>query len=908
MNFSLSKRALMLYAIVIALPITTLAQEDVSQAPEIESPVAMAGGVIEEQVVLGRFIGSAQALLLERQEDESIVDTIDAESISRTGDSTVAAALRRVTGLTLVNDKFIYVRGLGERYSTTTLNGASIPSPDLSRNVLPLNLFPASIVSSLSVQKTFSADIAANFAGGLVDIRTTPFPDGGFNFSAELGSGKNLRTGNKVYTYTGGDNDRLGTDDGTRDLSIDILASLATYRGNLSSAAILQSLQKSSPDTATAALASQVNTALISSLNRDVSVREKSSSPDLSGKFSLGNTYDFSDDIVAGFQISAGYDNEWRERESKTFDASFPDERFAKLDESTFSVSLTGTATFGLRIFDEHDLTFTSLFLRNTDDETSIRDGFDADSEKSGGSGNRIYGIKFEERELTVNQIRGEHVMGYSTKEWVPANLLDWLPEESKLTWFWSESTAATVIPNEVSGAYITNTDPVTGAVLSSTLSLDTSAVDFRFTDLSDDVSSYGWTSTIPVSFQDAELAVRFGYSHDRKSRVYAQREFGVGPQSVGSTAILTGGIAEVLSDSNLADSANDFVFNVQGSGTRSYLAATMTDANFAMLDFTWKENVTLSLGVRDEYYRQVALPWNILGYTLDQPQINPSVEYLESYAFEDDGVFPAASLVYRSEWLAKTFQLRFGASETAIRPDLREVMDASYLDPLTGELVFGNTSVRPASSLNLDIRADWFFANGNSFTVSAFSKNIDDPIEFFEVASSDTNTAREIINAESTKIRGVELDGLMELGSLGAWGETLFVKANLTVQDSETVAGANADAPTNNVRPASGASDYIMNFMLGYDSVSGIHAASIVYNIFGERLYVAGRNESFDLYEQPFQSLDVTYTWYPAEQFVVKLKVQNLLDEHIEITRADVPVFSEKPGMALAASVKYDF
>ena len=173
--------------------------------------------------------------------------------------------------------------------------------------------------------------------------------------------------------------------------------------------------------------------------------------------------------------------------------------------------------------------------------------------------------------------------MGYSTKEWVPANLLDWLPEDSKLRWFWSESTAATAIPNEVSGAYITDTDPVTGAVLSSTLSLDTSAVDFRFTDLSDDVSSCGWTSTIPVSFQDAELAVRFGYSHDRKSRVYAQREFGVGPQSVGSTAILTGGIAEVLSDSNLADSANDFVFNVQGSGTRSYLAATMTDANFAM-------------------------------------------------------------------------------------------------------------------------------------------------------------------------------------------------------------------------------------------------------------------------------------------------------------------------------------
>jgi outer membrane receptor protein involved in Fe transport len=264
--------------------------------------------------------------------------------------------------------------------------------------------------------------------------------------------------------------------------------------------------------------------------------------------------------------------------------------------------------------------------------------------------------------------------------------------------------------------------------------------------------------------------------------------------------------------------------------------------------------------------------------------------------------------LVYRSSWIAETFQLRFGLSETAIRPDLREVMDATYIDPATGELVYGNTDVVPAASTNLDLRADWFFDNGNSFTLSLFNKEIDDPIEFFEKAASDTNTAREIVNAESTSITGLELEGLYELGALGAWGETLFVKGNATFQDSETTAGASADAPTNNVRPASGASDYVVNFMVGYDSQDGRHMGSIMFNVFGERLYTAGRNGAEDLYEQPFNSFDATYSFYPTENLILKVKLMNLLDEAITIERDGVLVFEEKPGMAISASAKYDF
>ena len=284
----------------------------------VQAEEANSDEVIEEQVVLGKFLGSAQALLLERQEDEAIVDTLDSDSISRMGDSTVAAALRRVTGLSLIDNKFIYVRGLGERYSATTLNGAFIPSPDLSRNVVPLDLFPSSVVDSLAVQKTFTPDISANFAGGLVDIRTTPFPDKGFNFTAELGSGSNFETDSSVYSYNGGSDDRFGTDDGTRALSQTVLARLNPIQRCCKPQAIYQELARTDPANATLAQAKAINLEMASALNRDVSVTEKDGGPDLSGKLSLGSTFDVNESILVGVQLSGAYDTQWRERTTNT--------------------------------------------------------------------------------------------------------------------------------------------------------------------------------------------------------------------------------------------------------------------------------------------------------------------------------------------------------------------------------------------------------------------------------------------------------------------------------------------------------------------------------------------------------------------------------------------------------------
>ena len=134
--------------------------------------------VIEEVVATAsRLKGTASAVLQERKQQAFVADIMGAEQISRTGDGDAASALRRVTGLTLVDGKFIYVRGLGERYSSTQVNGMSIPSPDPTRNVIPLDLFPSEIIESLSVQKSFSPSMPANFGGGTVDIRLKSIPN-----------------------------------------------------------------------------------------------------------------------------------------------------------------------------------------------------------------------------------------------------------------------------------------------------------------------------------------------------------------------------------------------------------------------------------------------------------------------------------------------------------------------------------------------------------------------------------------------------------------------------------------------------------------------------------------------------------------------------------------------------------
>ena len=482
------------------------------------------------------------------------------------------------------------------------------------------------------------------------------------------------------------------------------------------------------------------------------------------------------------------------------------------------------------------------------------------------------------------------------------------MPELAELTWFYSASTATTDIPNQVSVDAQTQTDPETGDVLQSRIKTSSSAARLSFTDLDDEIVNYGWKAMLPIETHWSLIEISGGYQHEHKARTYAQSQFGIGPLSVSDPATLHGDLDEVFSDRNITDASNDFVFSLLGSGTRSYIAATMTQAVFGKLDWTWNDMIRLAGGVRWEDYKQVALPWNRYGHTVDNPQISTDPDVLREGTFHDDRISPAASIMYICSWLAEVFQVRLGYGKTTILPDLREITDASYIDPITDEIVNGNPGVIPSLIDNYDLRAEWFPANGDNYTISLFLKRIADPIEYFESPTSDTNVAREILNADSAEVKGIEFEVVKQLGFLGAWGDAFFVQSNVTIQDSEIEVGPEANAPTNPNRPLTGASNYVFNMMLGYDSYNGKHSASLIYNVFGERLYVAGRLGAPDGYEQPFHSLDLTYSWFPTDTITVKAKLKNILDQTVEIQRESIVTFEENPGPAFALSLKWEY
>ena len=192
------------------------------------STFAQESQVMEEVVATGsRLQGTAAAVIEERKNQAFVADILGSEQISRTGDSDAASALRRVTGLTLVDGKFIYVRGLGQRYSSARLNGASIPSPDLTRNVIPLDIFPANVIESLSVQKAYSPNMPAAFGGGNVDIRTKAIPT---EFVAGIQVAVEGNTNNSDgYTYN---RDENGIPQALTD-------AIPQYRGNFGLASII---------------------------------------------------------------------------------------------------------------------------------------------------------------------------------------------------------------------------------------------------------------------------------------------------------------------------------------------------------------------------------------------------------------------------------------------------------------------------------------------------------------------------------------------------------------------------------------------------------------------------------------------------------------------------------------------
>lgn len=846
--------------------------------------------LIEEVVATGtRLKGTATAVLQERKEQAFVADIMGAEQISRTGDGDAAAALRRITGLTLVDGKFIYVRGLGERYSSTQLNGMTVPSPDPTRSVIPLDLFPSDIIESLSVQKSFSPSMPASFGGGNVDIRLKTIPSQPlFTFSGKLGT--NSDNWDDAYWYDGGSS-WDGKDDGTRAAPASLQA-LWAQRTFLDDISIEQ------------------NREVALDLNRDYDPTLESVDPDLGFDVSFGNSTDI-DDWRIGYLGTLGYDNSWEVSEQflgedfrRDPDGGYTLVRgWDDVEATEHAVKWSGMFSVGVDYNRNHKVDFTSVILNDTKDE--LREKLGNNNNINFGSDQRIreYDITYEERRMVANQIKGMHT------------LVDYY--FIGFDWYYSKSRSSRYAPGNMQARFILtdeNEDGLFDKVGESALNNATTAARYNFQDLDDEVENYGWNLNLPLSVGKWEIELKTGADFIQKYRTATNRRFDINTRAFTDSSLLSGSMLnEVLSDSVISSAPLRLsLLNDTTVAGDDYLSAQMVDAYYFEGDFFFDNKWRISGGLRWEDFRQAVVPIVPQDGTIDLPS-DASAADLADLAFQEDKLYPALALTYI---LDQQMQVRLSYGETVVRPDLREVSRSTYLDPLTLFPVGGTPGLETTNVKNYDLRWEWYVDNGDNLSVGLFYKDMDKPIESVQSPAQDGPPLVRIANAETGYVYGVEVEFLKELGFIGEVGRNFFMSGNVTLSDSEIEldtqsiveqTGVSA-AITNTTRRLTGHSEYVVNLQLGYDSDDGNHSASLVYNVFGERIIIPGIEGRDDSYEQPFHSLDLVYTYYPDFNSTLKFRIENILDEKKEIAFEDTLLRSETKGIGFSVSYKYEF
>lgn len=902
-------------SVAFALFAGTLAHSGAAIAQE--SDAQSEDAAIEEVVATGtRLKGTAQAVMQERQNQAFVADIMGAEQISRTGDGDAASALRRVTGLTLVDGKFIYVRGLGERYSSTQLNGMGVPSPDPTRSVVPLDLFPSDIIESLNVQKSFSPNMPAHFGGGNVNIRTKSIPSQSV-FKVSGGLGYNTNNSDDGFFYSGGGDDWTGRDDGSRELS-------SLIRNNLDAAQSDDGIEGSGRYPLTL----EERKAMLGSMFWNIGPDEKQVDPDFNLKATLGDVYDTGYGEL-GFLASAAYENEWEINQQQsgtnlgTVGCSDLPGNLVN-DGKCFAQSYNGVETkqqvrwsgmfnIGYEFNSNHRIDISNIILHDMSDRVRVRDFIDVNETNFGSRELQRVDMLFEERRMNSNQIKGTH-------NFPELNFL-------YLDWYAGSSRARRSAPGSLDVVFQQNLED--GALVSQQLQpISATNVTRGYQDLKDVVETWGWNMGYPITGSGLELEIKAGADFFSKARKAENISINVPHRAIADEFLFGSRIDEIFSQDNI----NNDAFYDRGTGSGilesgmadgdEYAAGTKVDAYYLMADAFFNNTWRVSGGVRYEDFRQISVP-----FEAHANQFSVEGDELEALYFTEDDFYPSLALTYLMD---NDMQVRLNLSQTAIRPDMRDISTTFFIDPLTEFLVRGTPLLQSSKLTNADLRWEWYREAGNNLSVGMFYKDIKNPIELVELgtvggAAPNLLTA----NGESGELYGIEMEFLQDLGIIDSSLSNFFMTGNVTVSDSNVVIGAEDDGKTslfekqlldalnatsasnivtNNERRLVGHSQWVLNLQMGWDSANGEHAATMVYNAFGPRIIVPGTRGNEDAQEETFHSLDFNYSYYPDFNSQIKFAVKNLLNQKKEISQEGLSLLREEEGISFSVSYSYDF
>lgn len=790
---------------------------------------------------------SIESQNLERQRSAAVSDGIGRQEISKTPDSDAAAAAQRVVGANIVDGRFVYVRGLGERYSNALLFGAPLPSPEPDKAAVPLDLFPALVLDSVTIAKTFTPDMPGDFAGGSVQIETRGVPEE-FVFNASLSGTYNTQTTfSDRLDYSGGSTDWLGFDDGTRALPSDLPSDYPLKRN------------ETKPDGTRVRDADLVDPGR--KLNTPMSAKDTEfTPPDHGVSVVVGNGWLLGGEQKIGGIASLNYKREYENRHEvlKEYRASEEELGFSEaldyeVDRGSTTVDWGAFGSVAYQPANGHEIRLMGLHSQSAADETRYYDGF-SDYTKS--NVNAVT-LDWVERGLSLGQLSGRHAFK-------PLN-------SAELGWDLALARATRDEPDRRDVVYTERARTIDGESVDGWQYRDGSDSGRHFySNQHEDTfnSKLDWTQPIIDSSK-----VKFGGLSAIKKRQFEARRFSFRARDTQDPELFCAGSTYQLDCPNsiFVDENIDGVIRLE-EGTQAdrdaYDAHLDVYAGYLMGDFEVVKSLRAIGGARVEYTDQVIEPYNPFG--------GPTAAGAD---LKVTNWLPSVGLVFSATQKAK---LRVGYARTLARPQLRELAPFAFADYFGGKIVNGNPDLTLTRIDNYDTRFEYYPSLKEVLAMSFFLKVFDAPIEPIIIAAGDTNVLT-YRNAAGANLLGAEFEARKGLDVLTSALTDFSVISNLTLAYSRTDVG-DYEFITNPSRPLVNQAPWVFNFSLDYENQVGTQAR-VLYNVSGSRLVEVGADRLPDSYEHPFHSLDLIASQKFAEKWTVKFQATNILNSETLIT-----------------------
>ena len=821
-----------------------------------------------KEVVITRTkakVESIASLLIQQKNSVSVSDGISAESIKRTPDKSTSDVLKRISGASIQDNKFVIIRGLNDRYNTAILNGGTLPSSEPDRKAFSFDIFPSNMLDNLIITKTATPDLPGEFAGGVIQINTKSVPDKDFQ-SISIGSGYNTITTFKTQkTYEGSPTDILGFDNGTRDLPSSFVSS--------------DNFPIGKPQ-------EQLN--LAKSLNYDWSIQDARFRPNTSIQYTQGKHYDIGEKVFGMlFSFTHNITNNFNEVSRLDYDNN-PRVVQSRFDDKNYreQILMAGLANFSLKLNANNTISFKNIYSINSTDLVLERIGIT----DIGATETIVADMRwFTSNRIYSGQFSGDHYFE------TPKIKLNW-------TGFYSNIDRS--IPNlrrnvyQIANPNSTNpNDRVPFAQINSDSGSPSNAGQMFFSENQESILGAKFDLsrkfTLGKEFINEVKIGAFAQQRDRD--FYARQLFFVtGAGTIGTnfnrdllklpneTIFLPANLGEI------SPGVNGFSLKEETKPQDDYLAGSKLNAAYVMFDNKYK-SIRFIWGARIENFVQ----------TLNGIDASGKVLNLNN---KQNDILPSANLIFA---ISKNQNLRLSFSRTLNRPEYRELAPFGFDDYETQLFTQGNPELKIAKIANYDFRYEIYPGKGQLFSFSYFIKDFTDPIE----VSRGNNRSVTYTNAKSAKNSGVELEFRTQLSSLFP-SESTRVFDDITLFSNLAIIKSVADisnfADTQNTqseRILQGQSPYIVNAGIQYQNTDNGWVFSANLNRAGNRLFIgqgANVNADPELWEKARTFLDMQIAkTFMDKKLELKLNVQNILaqDQIFYENRTDIP-YDYRPGV----------